>query len=120
MHFIRKEKCRCLIGCITGFLKVEQIEKLYVENIRTHDKRYMYEIFSSIHILGAAPIATLNLQHCGEGCDIPDAWHHQMIFGVGQAGIYLTNPLECLPEQVRTIDTNQVNLLRFNCCILLH
>lgn len=52
---------------------------------------------------GAAPIATLNLQHCGEGCDIPDAWHHQMIFGVGQAGIYLTNPLECLPEQVRMI-----------------
>ncbi|EFN81319.1 uncharacterized protein LOC105186072 [Harpegnathos saltator] len=48
---------------------------------------------------GAAPIATLNLQHCGEGCDIPDAWHHQMIFGVGQAGIYLTNPLECLPEE---------------------
>ncbi|KAL0123717.1 hypothetical protein PUN28_005904 [Cardiocondyla obscurior] len=49
---------------------------------------------------GAAPIATLNLQHCGEGCDIPDAWHHQMIFGVGQAGIYFTNPLECLPEQL--------------------
>lgn len=49
---------------------------------------------------GAAPIATLNLQHCGEGSDIPDAWHHQMIFGVGQAGIYLTNPLQCLPEQL--------------------
>ncbi|XP_015603697.1 uncharacterized protein LOC107271793 [Cephus cinctus] len=49
---------------------------------------------------GAAPIATLNLQHCGEGCDIPDAWHHQMIFGVGPAGIYLTNPLQCLPEQI--------------------
>ncbi|XP_015179104.1 PREDICTED: uncharacterized protein LOC107067792 isoform X2 [Polistes dominula] len=49
---------------------------------------------------GAAPIATLNLQHCGEGTDIPDAWHHQMIFGVGQAGIYLTNPLQCLPEQL--------------------
>ncbi|KAG7201920.1 hypothetical protein KM043_004630 [Ampulex compressa] len=49
---------------------------------------------------GAVPIATLNLQHCGEGSDIPDAWHHQMIFGVGQSGIYLTNPLECLPEQV--------------------
>ncbi|XP_071862287.1 uncharacterized protein [Bombus fervidus] len=48
---------------------------------------------------GAVPIATLNLQHCGGGYDIPDAWHHQMIFGVGQAGIYLTNPLECLPEQ---------------------
>ncbi|XP_012277600.1 uncharacterized protein LOC105698161 isoform X2 [Orussus abietinus] len=49
---------------------------------------------------GAAPIATLNLQHCGEGNDIPDAWHHQMIFGVGPGGIYLTNPVQCLPEQV--------------------
>ncbi|XP_043256611.1 uncharacterized protein LOC122399752 [Colletes gigas] len=48
---------------------------------------------------GAAPIATLNLQHCGEGYHLSDAWHHQMIFGVGQAGIYLTNPLECLSEQ---------------------
>ncbi|XP_048515071.1 uncharacterized protein LOC105689586 isoform X2 [Athalia rosae] len=49
---------------------------------------------------GAVPIATLNLQHCGEGANIPDAWHHQMIFGVGPAGIYLSNPLQCLPEQV--------------------
>ncbi|XP_033212345.1 uncharacterized protein LOC117169944 [Belonocnema kinseyi] len=49
---------------------------------------------------GAVPIATLNLQHCGEGCNIPDAWHHQMIFGVGPAGIYMTNPLQCFPEQV--------------------
>lgn len=55
-------------------------------------------------LTGAAPIATLNLQHCGESYDIPDAWHHQMIFGVGQAGIYLTNPLECLSEQVCTIN----------------
>lgn len=49
---------------------------------------------------GAIPIATLNLQHCGEGCNIPDSWHHQMIFGVGPAGIFLTNPLQCLPEQI--------------------
>ncbi|XP_046746231.1 uncharacterized protein LOC124411243 isoform X2 [Diprion similis] len=49
---------------------------------------------------GAVPIATLNLQHCGEGANIPDAWHHQMIFGVGPAGIYLSNPLQCLSEQV--------------------
>ncbi|XP_046618743.1 uncharacterized protein LOC124304479 isoform X1 [Neodiprion virginianus] len=48
---------------------------------------------------GAVPIATLNLQHCGEGANIPDAWHHQMIFGVGPAGIYLSNPLQCLSEQ---------------------
>ncbi|XP_044264549.1 uncharacterized protein LOC123011257 [Tribolium madens] len=43
---------------------------------------------------GAVPIATLNLQKC-EG-NIPDSWHHQMIFGVGPEGIYLTNPLECI------------------------
>ena len=24
-----------------------------------------------------------------------------MIFGVGPAGIYVTNPLQCLPEEVR-------------------
>ena len=50
--------------------------------------------------LGAAPIATVNLQNCGSGSDIPDAWHHQMIFGVSQAGIYMTNPLVFLPEQL--------------------
>jgi len=59
---------------------------------------------------GAAPIATLNLQHSGDSGEIPDAWHHQMIFGVSQAGIYLTNPLECSPEQVCTI--NRVTLSR--------
>ncbi|KAF5293925.1 hypothetical protein FQA39_LY13630 [Lamprigera yunnana] len=45
---------------------------------------------------GAVPIATLNLQKCVG--DIPDAWHHQMIYGVGPCGIYLTNPLECVEE----------------------
>ncbi|XP_063990861.1 uncharacterized protein LOC135169628 [Diachasmimorpha longicaudata] len=49
---------------------------------------------------GAAPIATLNLQNYGTETKIPDAWHHQMIFGVCQTGIYFTNPLECLPEQI--------------------
>ncbi|KAK0084904.1 hypothetical protein PV325_006164 [Microctonus aethiopoides] len=48
---------------------------------------------------GAVPITTLNLQNCSKSFDIPDAWHHQMIFGVSPAGIYFTNPLECLPEQ---------------------
>lgn len=48
---------------------------------------------------GAVPIATLNLQKC-EG-HIPDSWHHQMIFGVSNEGIYLTNPLECVdPSQL--------------------
>lgn len=43
---------------------------------------------------GAVPIATLNLQNCAG--PIPDSWHHQMIFGVGSKGIYLTNSLECV------------------------
>lgn len=46
---------------------------------------------------GAIPIATLNLQKCSAG-NTPDAWHHQMIFGVGPKGIYLTNPLECVKD----------------------
>ncbi|CAK1584584.1 unnamed protein product [Parnassius mnemosyne] len=47
--------------------------------------------------LGAVPILTLNLQ---VGCDgeIPDAWHHQMVFGVSPRGVYLCNPVECVPE----------------------
>lgn len=48
---------------------------------------------------GAVPIATLNLQKCIG--NIPDAWHHQMIYGVGPKGIFLTNPYECVePEEL--------------------
>lgn len=48
---------------------------------------------------GAVPIATLNLQRgVPQGSTIPDAWHHQMIFGVCPQGIYLTNPLERITE----------------------
>ncbi|XP_013187776.2 uncharacterized protein LOC106132790 [Amyelois transitella] len=47
--------------------------------------------------LGAVPILTLNLQVGCEG-DIPDAWHHQMVFGVSPRGIYLCNPVECIRE----------------------
>ena len=50
---------------------------------------------------GAVPIATLNLQKgVRPGQTVPDAWHHQMIFGVGPSGIYLTNPLEIVRESV--------------------
>ncbi|KPJ12447.1 hypothetical protein RR48_04342 [Papilio machaon] len=48
--------------------------------------------------LGAVPILTLNLQAGCEG-EIPDAWHHQMVFGVSPRGIYLCNPCECVPER---------------------
>ncbi|XP_069672940.1 uncharacterized protein [Periplaneta americana] len=48
---------------------------------------------------GAIPIATLNLQNgIAPGNPVPDAWHHQMVFGVGPRGIYLTNPVECVSE----------------------
>ncbi|XP_067002011.2 uncharacterized protein [Anabrus simplex] len=48
---------------------------------------------------GAIPIATLNLQNgVAPGNPVPDAWHHQMVFGVGPRGVYLTNPLERVNE----------------------
>lgn len=45
---------------------------------------------------GAVPVATLNPQRgLLPGQTVPDAWHHQMLFGVSPAaGVYLTNPLE--------------------------
>ncbi|XP_038211325.1 uncharacterized protein LOC119831848 isoform X2 [Zerene cesonia] len=49
--------------------------------------------------LGAVPILTLNLQQGCEG-EIPDAWHHQMVFGVSPRGVYLCNPVECVPENI--------------------
>ncbi|KAH9632613.1 hypothetical protein HF086_001856, partial [Spodoptera exigua] len=47
--------------------------------------------------VGAVPILTLNLQ-AGYENDIPDAWHHQMVFGVSPRGVYLCNPVECIRE----------------------
>ncbi|XP_037085619.1 uncharacterized protein LOC119106126 [Pollicipes pollicipes] len=46
---------------------------------------------------GAVPVATLNPQRgVPPQQTVPDAWHHQMAFGVGPQGVYLTNPLECV------------------------
>lgn len=43
--------------------------------------------------VGVVPLATLNLQKgVPEGRPIPDAWHHQMIYGVSDTCVYLTNP----------------------------
>lgn len=50
---------------------------------------------------GAVPVATLNLQRgVKPGWTIPDAWHHQMVYGVSSKGVYLTNPLEIVPVNV--------------------
>ena len=47
---------------------------------------------------GAIPLATLNCQKVPL-CDgtIPDAWHHQVICGVSEKGVHVTNPREVLP-----------------------
>ncbi|KAI0241681.1 hypothetical protein LSAT2_021409 [Lamellibrachia satsuma] len=48
---------------------------------------------------GAVPLLTLNLQKAVPlGYPIPDAWHHQMVYGVDQKGVYLTNPLNVVAE----------------------
>ncbi|CAL8070173.1 unnamed protein product [Orchesella dallaii] len=67
---------------------------------------------------GAVPIATLNLQikRYPEivGGEIPDAWHHQMVFGMSKHGIFLTNPLECVPtvNLLRHLSSQSVLLVR--------
>ena len=61
---------------------------------------------------GAIPIATLNLQKCVRpGQTVPDAWHHQMVFGVGPSGVYLTNPLERVAESVIAEQLSSPSLL---------
>jgi len=42
---------------------------------------------------GVIPLATLNCQKVPlDDGTIPDAWHHQVIFGVSENGVHLTNP----------------------------
>ncbi|CAG5130221.1 unnamed protein product [Candidula unifasciata] len=49
---------------------------------------------------GAIPIATLNLQQGPHSLwQVPDSWHHQMVYGVSHQGLYLTNPLEIVSER---------------------
>lgn len=52
---------------------------------------------------GAVPVLTINLQKGFDwlpGQNIPDSWHHQMVFGVCNNGVFLTNPLESVTESV--------------------
>ncbi|KAK7893309.1 hypothetical protein WMY93_022461 [Mugilogobius chulae] len=44
---------------------------------------------------GAVPVATMNMQRAvPKGEEIPDAWHHQLIFGVMRNAVFMTNPLD--------------------------
>jgi hypothetical protein len=44
--------------------------------------------------------ANARLAQVSAGSTIPDAWHHQMVFGAGGGGglVWLTNPLEAVRE----------------------
>lgn len=62
---------------------------------------------------GAVPIATLNLQNgVAPGNPVPDAWHHQMVFGVSSRGIFLTNPLECVHEGALLLELCSPSVLK--------
>ena len=46
---------------------------------------------------GAVPLATLNLQRgVKPGWTVPDAWHHQMVYGVSSKGIFLNLTINAL------------------------
>ena len=65
--------------------------------------------------IGVVPLATLNLQKgVPEGRPIPDAWHHQMIYGVSDTNVYLTNPREESPLSIiqQRISSESVLLVR--------
>ncbi|CAJ1086757.1 uncharacterized protein LOC122872202 [Xyrichtys novacula] len=48
---------------------------------------------------GAVPVATMNMQRAvPEGEEVPDAWHHQLIFGVSPHAVFMTNPLDVVSE----------------------
>lgn len=51
--------------------------------------------------LGAVPLVTFNCQKIkNSDGTIPDAWHHQMVYGVSDAGIHLTNPYQILSDKL--------------------
>lgn len=63
---------------------------------------------------GAVPVALLNLQKTVIWGNIPDAWHHQMIYAISLNDVYLTNPLERKPIEtmLRELNSESVLLVR--------
>uniref|UniRef100_A0A096M6F1 Glutathione gamma-glutamylcysteinyltransferase n=1 Tax=Poecilia formosa TaxID=48698 RepID=A0A096M6F1_POEFO len=50
---------------------------------------------------GAVPVATMNMQLAvPDGEEVPDAWHHQLIFGVAPRAVFMTNPLDVVDQPV--------------------
>ncbi|KAM4560056.1 uncharacterized protein PAE49_012336 isoform 1-T2 [Odontesthes bonariensis] len=64
---------------------------------------------------GAVPVATMNMQLAApQGEEVPDAWHHQLIFGVAPHAVFMTNPLDVESEEVvhRRLCSESVLLIR--------
>ncbi|XP_066561903.1 uncharacterized protein LOC136750760 [Amia ocellicauda] len=64
---------------------------------------------------GAVPVATMNMQLAVPmGEEVPDAWHHQLIFGVSSNAVYMTNPLDVVSEAVvlRRLCSDSVLMVR--------
>ncbi|KAM9766804.1 uncharacterized protein ACNS7B_016826 [Menidia menidia] len=64
---------------------------------------------------GAVPVATMNMQQAvAEGEEVPDAWHHQLVFGVAPRAVFMTNPLDVEREEVvhRRLCSQSVLLIR--------
>ncbi|XP_032362602.1 uncharacterized protein LOC116674180 isoform X2 [Etheostoma spectabile] len=57
---------------------------------------------------GAVPVATMNMQLVvPEGEEVPDAWHHQLIFGVAPNAVFMTNPLDVGQVRQMVLDEQQ-------------
>ena len=58
----------------------------------------MFEWMTTWMKMGAVLVASLNLQQAvPDGVPVPDAWHHQMIYGVIETGVFTLNPHEFIP-----------------------
>ena len=66
---------------------------------------------------GGIPVATVNCQKVPypDGT-IPDAWHHQMIWGVSEDGIHMTNPCQIISDKqlMSELCSDSVLLIRRN------
>lgn len=86
---------------IEGFKKVAG-DKVYARFYHFFPKRKVNLIdwLREWMKMGVVPLMTLNLQRgVKAGEEIPDAWHHQMVFGVDSDHVHLCNPIvACAPE----------------------
>lgn len=55
----------------------------------THHPHLNVNLINGCFCAGAVAVATLNMQLAtADGQEVPDAWHHQMIYGVSPKGLF--------------------------------